>query len=512
MAFLDESLIIMNSWTVLLPAVSFFSVALVFSNLMLRFLIKSPAIKYFCDKPEVRKIHSRPIPRIGGVTIVTVFLSLLLFLSFSKEVTGISAPITNSIIKVLLISSVIIFACGILDDTTFFTMRVRYKIVAELSIALITVYLFDINFGQISILELCTFPLWLSKLISVLWIIGLINAFNMIDGVDGLAGGISLISILTLAAIASLGGLSSIVVVCFILAGAIIGFLHYNLPPAKTFMGDTGSLFLGTMIAVISMHLGKEVVGSRTMVIMPLIAGVPIIEVLVSMVRRYFKSKDGGYNLFQRFHSMVVADNSHIHHRLIFLGFSHLETTVILCTLSFTLCSGALCLFLIPSHAILFPLLYLAIPVVFSLDQLGFGGRFKKALHLSSSRYNGYKKRPLIGIIDQEGITYHLLKKRSQQNIEYVSVTEEEIPGISRYLKAVVINKNGKTTDSYLNLAEQVSIMIKGPIFIVSPEKSSKLSILEVYKNGTLNIKEKKCSIHELIKEVKKVSSVGITN
>lgn len=512
MAFLDESLIIMNSWTVLLPAVSFFAVALVFSNLMLRFLIKSPAIKYFCDKPEVRKIHSRPIPRIGGVTIVTVFLSLLLFLSFSKEVTGISAPITNSIIKVLLISSVIIFACGILDDTTFFTMRVRYKIVAELSIALITVYLFDINFGQISILEFFTFPLWLSKLISVLWIIGLINAFNMIDGVDGLAGGVSLISILTLAAIAALSGLSSMVVVCFILAGAIIGFLHYNLPPAKTFMGDTGSLFLGTMIAVLSMHLGKEVVGSRTMVIMPLIAGVPIIEVLVSMVRRYFKSKDGGYNLFQRFHSMVVADNSHIHHRLIFLGFSHLETTALLCTLSFTLCSGALCLFLIPSHVILFPLLYLTIPVVFLLDQLGFGGRFKKALHLSSSRYNGYKKKPLIGIIDQEGITYHLLKKRSQQNIEYVSVTEEEIPGISRYLKAVVINKNGKPTDSYLNLAEQVSILIKGPIFIVSPENSSRLSILEVYKNGTLNIKEKKCSIHQLIKEMKKVSSVSVTN
>lgn len=512
MAFLNESLITMNSWTVLLPSVSFFIIALIFSNLMLRFLIKSPLIKYFCDKPEVRKVHSRPIPRIGGVTIITVFLSLLFSLAISKEVAGISVPITKGIIQVLLLSSVIIFACGILDDTTFITMRVRYKIVAEFLIAFITVYLYDVNFGQISFLEFFTFPLWLSKLISVLWIIGLINAFNMIDGVDGLAGGISLISILTLAAIAALGNLTSIVAVCFILAGAISGFLHYNLPPAKTFMGDTGSLFLGTMIAVISMYLGNEIVGSRTMVVMPLIAGVPIIEVLVSMVRRYFKAKDNKYNLFQRFHSMVVADNSHIHHRLIFLGFSHLETTAILCTLSLTLCGGALCLFLIPSHAILFPLLYLAIPVVFSLDQLGFGGRFKKALHLSSSRYSGYKKRPLVGIIDQEGITYHLLKKRSQQNIEYVSVTEEEIPGISRYLKAVVINKNGKTAESYLNFAEQVSTLIKGPILIVAPEKSSRITILEVYKNGVLNIKEKKCSINQLVKEVKLMTSVGISH
>ncbi len=502
----------MNFWIPLLPSVFFFSIALIFSNLMLRFLIKSPVIKYFCDKPEVRKVHSRPIPRIGGVTIVVVFLSLLFFLALSKDIAIISVPITKGIIQVLLFSSVTIFACGILDDTTFVNMRVRYKITAELLIALITVYVFDVNFGQISVLGFFTFPLWISKLISVLWILGLINAFNMVDGVDGLAGGISLISILTLAAIAALGGLPSVVVICFILAGALTGFLHYNLPPAKTFMGDTGSLFLGTMIAIISMFLGNETVGSRTMVVMPLIAGVPIIEVLVSMVRRYFKAKDSGYNQFRRFHSMVVADNSHIHHRLIFLGFSHLETTAILCTLSLTLCCGALCLFLIPSRAIFFPLFYLAIPVVFSLDQLGFGGRFKKALHLSSSRYNGYKKRPLVGIIDQEGITYHFLKKRSHQNIEYVAVTEEEIPGISRYLKAVVINKNGKATDFYLNLAEQVSSLIKGPIFIVSPEKSSKLSILEVYKNGTLNIKEKKCSMHQLVKEVKKVSSVSISH
>jgi hypothetical protein len=79
-------------------------------------------------------------------------------------------------------------------------------------------------------------------------------------------------------------------------------------------------------------------------------------------------------------------------------------------------------------------------------------------------------------------------------------------------LKAVVINKNDKATDSCLNLAEQVSTLIKGPIFIVSPEKSSRLSILEVYKNGTLSVKEKKCSIQQLIKEVKKVSSVNVSH
>lgn len=497
----------MNFWTVLLPSVILLSIAFGFSNLLLRFLIKSPVIKYFCDTPEARKVHSKPIPRLGGVIIVLTFLSLVISLVSFKSIAGISVPLSRDIIQVLLLSSIIIFACGILDDSTFITMRVRYKIAAELLIALSTVYLFDINFGQISIIGLFSIPLWISKLISVFWVLGLINAFNMIDGVDGLAGGISLISILSLAVIAYLGGLSSLVAVCFVLAGAVLGFLYYNLPPAKTFMGDTGSLFLGTMIAVISMHLGKEVVASRAMVVLPLIAGVPIIEVLVTMVRRYFKSKDSGYGLYERLHSMIVADNSHIHHRLIFLGFSHLETTAMLCILSLTLCGGAICLFLVPYSAVWFIISYLAIPVVFLLDQLGFGGRFKKALHLSPSRYNGYKKRSLVGVIDQEGTTYHFLKKGENQNIEYVPVTEEEIPGISRYLKAVVLNKNGNSTENYLNFAEKVSTLIKGPIFIISPDKSSRISILEVYKNGTLNIKEKKGSIQHLIKEMKKVSS-----
>ncbi|HEX2959866.1 MAG TPA: MraY family glycosyltransferase [Chitinispirillaceae bacterium] len=427
-----------------------------------------------------------------------------------KNTVDISIPFSKNIVQVLLLSSVIIFICGFLDDTTFITMRVRYKIAAELIIALSTVYLFNINFGQISIFGFFFIPLWVSKLLSVLWIMGLINAFNMIDGVDGLAGGISLISILTLAAIAHLGGLPSIFTVCLILTGTIIGFLLYNLPPAKTFMGDTGSLFLGTMIAVISLYLSKEIVTSRAMVVMPLIAGVPIIEVIVTMVRRYFKAKDSGFKLFGRLHSMIVADNSHIHHRLVYLGFSHLETTTMLCTLSFTLCCGALCLFLIPSYASIFLIFYLAVPVVFVLDQLGFGGRFKKALHLSATRYNGYKKKSLVGVIDQEGTTFHLLKKQNNQDIEYVPITDEEISGISRYLKAVIVNKNSKDSENCIGYAEQVSTLIKGPIFIVSPDTTSKVSILEVFKNGSLNVKEKKGSILQLAKEMKKVSAGNV--
>lgn len=483
----------------------FFTASVFSSYMLLLILLRSSIIKFFCDKPDARKVHSKPIPRLGGISIVLTFFSITASFLLLNNVFDLSIPISRNLNWALFLSAIIIFISGVFDDSTFITVRVRHKITAELIIALSSVYLFNIHFGQITLFGSVLIPLWFCKLISVLWVLGLINAFNMIDGIDGLAGGVSLISIMTLAVIAYLGGLLSVFIICFILAGSTIGFLRFNLPPAKAFMGDTGSLFLGTMIAVISMQLGNEVVQSRTIFVIPLIAGIPIIEVLVTMVRRYFKAKDSGYSQFERIHSMVVPDNSHIHHRLTFLGFSHFETTAVLCVFSFTLCCGAICLFLVPIYAVYPILCYLTIPVIFALDRLGFGGRFKKALHLSTTRYNGFKKRSLIGVIDFEGTTLHLLKNGTNDEIKYVSITEEELPGISKYLKAVVLKKNDANTKKYIDYAEQVSVMIGGPIFIVSPESSSSLSILEVYRNGSLKVDEKKASITELIKDMEKV-------
>lgn len=497
---------IMNTCNIAVVLLIFFSSACIISFLLLRSLLKSKITQYFCDKPDPRKVHSRPIPRLGGSVIVITFLALTGIFLLSSSLNLIPVKVPGNLCFSLIFSSLIIFISGLLDDSTFVTVRVRHKISAELLIGLGVVYFFNIHFREINILNYLSIPLWLSKLISVLWVVGLINALNMIDGIDGLAGGISIISMLALAVIGFLGKMEPVVITCFILTGAVLGFLTYNLPPARTFMGDTGSLFLGTMVGIISMYLGKEVTASRALLIMPLIASVPIIEVFVTMVRRYFKSKDRGMSIPRRLHSMVVPDNSHIHHRLVYLGFSHMETAVMLCVLSFTMCCGAISIYLLPKYAIAPTLVYLAIPVVFALDKLGFGGRFKKALHLSTTRYNGFKKRTFIGVVDSEGSTLHLLKKNgSSESVEYVSISDDELPSVSKHLRAVVVRKNDHNIQEHLSYAERASVLIKGPIFVVTPENASKVSFLEVYKNGTLNVKERKGSINDLIHELKNV-------
>ncbi len=481
-----------------------------FSYCIILLLFKSPIVTIFIDKPDSRKMHHQPIPRLGGVVIILAFLLFTLAAyTFNNQIQLLSTISTSTLIA-FVVASLVIFAFGFFDDTTFVTVRVRHKLFAELLIAFITVYILDVNIGKLSFFGMITFPEWISNIISFLWIIGIINAFNIVDGLDGLAASLSLIALLSLAAIAGIAGQSSIVLLCLILSGAVMGFLFLNLPPAKTFMGDSGSLFLGTMIAILSLHIGREVVHTRAIVVIPLIAGIPIIEVLTTMVRRYFKAKDRRDNQAGRIHSMVVPDNSHMHHRFTYRGYFPLQTTAILCTLSVTLCCGAICIHLAPLEAIGPLCCYLVLPVVLTLDRLGFGGRFKKALHLSNSRYNGFKKTSLIAVIDGEEDLMHMLEKRRPEEINYIRLSNQELPSAAPYLRTAVMQNN--QTSHYtatLKRAEQISSLLSRPVFILSPHQHSGLLVQEVSKNGSLTIREKNISINELMRDFRRLSNAG---
>ena len=368
----------MSSITPVIEKALFFSASVLLSYFLLSMLLISPLVRYFRDDPDSRKMHHKPVPRIGGFAIVISFLVMIGVWYFHQKVYGFTPGLSFKILQTILLSCGIIGLFGFFDDTSFAIVRVRHKVFSEIILAGSAVYFLGIHTGPLSLAGLYTFPLWFSKIISLLWIIGIINAFNLIDGIDGLAGGISLIAVLTLAVIAGLGGQQTTVLISLILAGVILGFLFHNMPPARTFMGDTGSLFLGMMMAVLSLHVARTVTGSRTVFIMPLIVGIPIVEVAVSIVRRFFKSRDKKDSLLRSLRSMVSADNSHIHHRFMFRGFTHLETSVIIFIIAFTLSCGAICLLYVP-RAIVAPLLcYLAIPVILVLNRLGFGARFKK--------------------------------------------------------------------------------------------------------------------------------------
>jgi UDP-GlcNAc:undecaprenyl-phosphate GlcNAc-1-phosphate transferase len=418
--------------------------------------------------------------------------------------------IQYNLLIALFISSLIIFIVGFLDDSTFVTVRVRHKIIAELVIAFSCVYLLDIHFNEITILGNIVFPLWLSKIISLIWIIGLVNAFNLSDGIDGLAGGISFVAIATLGVIAYLSGQIELFYLCSVIAGALLGFLYFNIAPAKVFMGDSGSLFLGCMVAIISLYLGKEVVGNRSLLVFPLIAGIPIIEVAVTIVRRYCKALDANKKFPARINSIVIPDNSHIHHRCMFRGYSHFETMIVMCLVSVTLSCGALCIFLMSNYLIAVMLCYLALTVFLILDRLGFGGRFKKAIGMSKSRYNGFNKTAFVGVIDNEGELAEKLNNKKDNSVEYISITGKDISSIKNILSAAIINKQVDKDTINLEQAGEISKLLNGPVFMITPESENRINIMKVFKNGTLKTAEQKGSVNLLIKEIHKINAIKI--
>ncbi len=246
------------------------------------------------DIPNKRSAHKKPTPLLGGIGI---FLSFLLgYILFGPE---------STLMLSVLISSFLILLLGVFDDIK--PIKARYKIIMHILVAIIVVFYGGLELTRV---DLFSFEMEfgvLSPYITILIIIGIINAINLIDGLDGLCAGISSIYFLTIGVIAlilnNLGGLD--IILSFIMLGSTLGFLVYNYPPAKIFMGDTGSTFLGLMISVI-MLLGFKTVTLTSLVIPLILLILPITDTLFAIIRRTLQKK-----------SIGEADKEHIHHQLL---------------------------------------------------------------------------------------------------------------------------------------------------------------------------------------------------
>ena len=245
------------------------------------------------DIPDKRKVHKKPMPRLGGLGIYAGFL--LGYMIFGEH-----TAMMNSI----LIGSFVLLITGIIDDIK--PLKAKHKLIGQIIAALIVVFyggilLKDINFFGFNI----SFT-WSSYPITILFILGCINCMNLIDGLDGLAGGISSIFFLTIGIIAYLQGRTGLtVVITFIMLGSTLGFLVHNFNPAKIFMGDSGSMFLGFIISVITLLGFKSIITSS--IIIPLcILIVPILDTICAIIRRKLKGE-----------SISVPDKSHFHHQLL---------------------------------------------------------------------------------------------------------------------------------------------------------------------------------------------------
>ena len=262
------------------------------------------------DVPNERKIHSKPISRIGGVAIwLSAMLTFLCLVFMSYYPTG-------SLLSGILLGSSLMFLLGLVDD--IYNLPAKFKLVIQLSIATL-VYLLGIQIDHIPFFGGLDLGFW-SYPITILWIVGISNALNFIDGVDGLAGSVTTINSITLAiiALAMVPPNSIIALIGFILAGSMLAFLTYNFNPAKIFMGDSGALFAGFLLATISIT-GVMKAATLAILLPFIVLAVPIVDITYSSLRRIFKGQ-----------SPFVADAEHIHHKLLHAGFSQKKTVGIL--------------------------------------------------------------------------------------------------------------------------------------------------------------------------------------
>ena len=301
------------------------------------------------DIPNERKIHKKPISRLGGVaiwssTMLTFFL--LVLLSYYPY---------GSLLSGILLGGSLMFLLGLVDDV--YNLNAKFKLFIQIAIVTI-VYLLGVKIDTIinpfgGVFELG----WLSYPITLLWIVGICNAVNFIDGVDGLAGSVITVNSITLAIVAvSMTPSNSIsALIAFILAGSMLAFLAYNFNPAKIFMGDSGALFAGFLLASLSI---TGVMKTATLAIfLPFVVlAVPIIDITFSSLRRILKGT-----------SPFVADAEHIHHKLLKAGFSQNNTVAILTLVAIV--GGAIATALVGSigHYIIYMLVLLAIMFALSL-------------------------------------------------------------------------------------------------------------------------------------------------
>lgn len=268
------------------------------------------------DLPNERKIHKAPISRLGGIAIwLSTMLTFLFLVMLSYYPYG-------SLLSGILLGGSLMFLLGLIDD--IYNLNAKFKLVIQLSIATI-VYLLGVKidtlfnpFGSAIDLGILSYP------ITILWIVGVTNAVNFIDGVDGLAGSVITVDSIALAlvAVAMTPAQPITALIAFILAGSMLAFLTFNFNPAKIFMGDSGALFSGFLLATLS--IAGVMKGATLAILLPfLVLAVPIMDITYSSLRRIMKGS-----------SPFVADAEHIHHKLLKAGFSQKKTVAILTSIA----------------------------------------------------------------------------------------------------------------------------------------------------------------------------------
>ena len=267
--------------------------------------------------PRKRDMHSKPIPRMGGIAIVAGFM-----ITFFISIQFITVLDWKQVIGVTL-GALIIFLLGFFDD--IYELSAKLKFLIQI-LAATLVALSGISIPSISIPFIGDTPMFLDMLsipITVVWIVGITNAVNFIDGLDGLAAGVSSIASICLMVLSIYSGYPIAILLTTILAGSCLGFLPYNFNPASIFMGDTGSTFLGFILAVTSILGLLKSYTIVTIIVAVLVLGLPVFDTAFAIIRRLLAGKP-----------ITAPDRGHLHHRLVDRGYSQKQAVITLYAIS----------------------------------------------------------------------------------------------------------------------------------------------------------------------------------
>lgn len=319
--------------------------ALLISMVVIPVMIRLAPRIGMVDQPDPRKVHAVPVPRVGGIGIIAGALAaILLWVPFDQTVTA------------YLFGSVVLLVFGAWDDSCELGHYVKF--IGQFIAVIALVYWGDVWVSMVPFLAE-PLPAYIGKPFTVFAVIGVINAINHSDGLDGLAAGESMMSMGAMAYLAYLADGQTLLMIVLATMGGVFGFLRFNTHPARVFMGDAGSQFLGFSLAVITIRLTQHANPGLSMALPALLLGLPVIDILAVFAQRAYHRM----NWFK-------ATKNHIHHRLLELGFDHYQSVVIIYSIQAFFVASALVLRY--ESDVLIVSLYLGVcTLVFSLLFLG---------------------------------------------------------------------------------------------------------------------------------------------
>jgi UDP-GlcNAc:undecaprenyl-phosphate GlcNAc-1-phosphate transferase len=473
------------------------SVSYLASIAAISLLLKSPAVNLFGDKPNHRKVHQHVVPRVGGLGIILAFF--LVFALRCRVPEEIWPRSGNQLSLALLFIGVFLAGTGALDDARNLNFKIKFSF--QFALAAGITILLGHHFGRISLFgnyfDLDQF----GAFATVFWIVAVINAFNIIDGIDGLAGGVAICGFGAAATMAYINGAGYLLAMNVAFIGLTLGFLRFNLSRSeKIFLGDAGSQFLGAVLALMAIEVQRLPKAHHSILVPLLVVGYPLFDISVAMVRRFLRR--GGRTLGRRFGSMFVADNEHLHHRLVYLGLSHFQSSFLLLLVASSFAISAVVIARLPVSGRVGIVSYLAVALFLILNRLGYVGLRP---WVTFPRVKPLPAR-VVGVIEPDEVFFHSLKSFKQDKFEFLAMPAKLTKFMGEDLVAVMLyNATGERFEERWTTALRATEYHDRPAIVIADATDiAKVKAANPEGFKSIHFMEKPIRVPELIRELER--------